>query len=60
MIVSCESCGAKPHSQDKMYGWGMRVHNQMKDITKVRCTVCNTIRNSKIKVEPVVEKEQSE
>jgi len=55
MIVPCGNCGNKAHSQDQLHGRGMRVHNQMKDITKVKCTVCSTIRNSKVKVEVVVE-----
>jgi len=57
MIVPCGNCGSKAHSQDQLHGRGMRVHNQMKDITKVKCTVCSTIRNSKTKVEPVVVEE---
>lgn len=40
------SCDCKHSYQDKKYGAGRRVHNEMKDTSKCRCTVCGTVRSA--------------
>ena len=34
------ACGCQHSSQDKMYGPGMRLWNQLGDSDSYRCTVC--------------------
>lgn len=53
MILSCEKCSGWGHEQDSLHGKGQRVHNQMKDVSKARCTVCGNVRSVKTSVVPV-------
>lgn len=58
MITNCTKCETWGHEQDKMYGKGQRVHNQMKDPTKARCTVCGNIKTVGRSALPVVKEEK--
>ena len=40
------ACTCKHQTQDEWYGVGIRVHNQMKDPTKYKCTVCSNIKTA--------------
>ena len=40
-IMFCPKCGHKPHSQDKLYGKGMRLHNLGIKPYRWICTRCN-------------------
>ena len=44
MIIKC-TC--KSEYQDKVYGLGMRVHNEKKDHGEATCTVCGHINKVK-------------
>ena len=50
MIATCEVCKDWGHEQDRIHGRGKRVHNQMKEATKSRCTVCGNIRSGKVEL----------
>lgn len=43
VILKCNTCSTRPHSQDQLHGMGNRVHN-IKMSGQYCCTVCNTIR----------------
>lgn len=43
MIYKCDSSKCYSPFQDSLYGIGMRVMNQCKDVTKVRCTICSIV-----------------
>jgi hypothetical protein len=40
------SCNCKHEYQDKKYGQGKRVHNEMKDKKGYRCTVCGDVKKN--------------
>jgi len=40
--MRCSLCGGKPHSQDKIYGKGMRLHN-FGERNEWKCTVCGNV-----------------
>ena len=44
MPIKIVRCNCKHESQDKIYGIQLRVHNQMEESIKWRCTVCGTER----------------
>lgn len=44
MVVAIKPCSCRSDYQDATYGKGNRLHNQMKDKTKYRCTVCSDVK----------------
>ena len=45
---SCSHPGAPTHTQDRMYGKGIRVHNDSITGAKSKCTVCGPSKYDKL------------
>jgi hypothetical protein len=43
LVTVCPKCGSKPHSQDQIYGEGLRVHIR-KPNSQLCCTVCSNVK----------------